>query len=589
MAPSNSDSERLEDGIRQLRELGYLQTPVERYVARRVPSQAPLWKVAPAVGLWVGIPGGVVFAWILTASAWLTRPGPEMQVTEVAWLALDMSLALGLLGFLSTTAAAALSLRWLRGPGHVHRKMMTRCAMYAPSLGAGLYLADRLGIHLLTGLPGRSWFGAAILVVLLTGTLASLMTWLQSAMFATARLQWRGVWDPPRVGWQERSIPFLVVALASATLIAFGPYRSGNHLPRLDQVEVEPHPFSQRIAILAVDGARPELLPASWGHPRPLLLDAQEKAASPVAFWNEIATGFPPSDHGLQEAAEVGARGVSAALSTENEDPLLRTVLQRILPGVGLARLRASDRRELQRPQLWEIVAHAGGVAASLNWWATYPAARHPGLAVLSDRAFLRAKEDSLDLYLAAPPGLLAELEVSCARLGLRPPTADPAAALPTVTTTGDARNWAFFLAACQDSTRDLVIALLGGGDVAARSAGPAATDYADSLRALLARDPSLVPQHLIVLVSTSLAEGPRRFWIVERGGQLLRGVHRPREVVPALLRGLGLPVAADMAGAPASGESTLATWGLRPDWSPPAGRPASDLEKLRSLGYIGD
>lgn len=600
------DNERLEEGLRMLRELGYLQTPVERYVARRVPEGAPVWRVAMLVGLFVGVGGGVVSALLLTVSAVLAEPTLLQRTRELTWLSVDMTLALSVVGFLLTMAAAALLLRWFRGSGRDHRPWMSRLAMLAPPLLAGLYLVDRLGTYVLAERTGRQWLGVAIVIVILTASLAALMTWLQSALFAAARLQWKGIWKPPRIGWQERALPFLMVVGAAGLLVVLGPYREPHQLPRLDEVpvaDVEPRPAP--LLVLALDGVDPTVLPPSRPPARALPLDELERRSHPVAFWNEVATGFHSQEHGLQGPTALQPRGVEAGLPEAAGDPLLATVLRGLLPGMGLGVTRALDQRELQRPQVWEIAAHAGVRSLAVNWWATYPAARHPRLEVLTDRLFLREPDADPDRHLMSPPQFLSFLQTEAARLpspgslggGL---PADLASAVEDtagwidawrLARSTDRLNLGLTGAACGDPQRRLVVAFLGGADVLARAVdGHPQADrilgsYRDELRAELDFFLAGVDREVWTVLSSSVVAAPRRVW-VDWGAAHEGGVESVRALAPALLERLDLPVARDMEGRGAG--SRLATWGRRPDWSPVAERRASDLERLRSLGYIG-
>ena len=89
-------------------------------------------------------------------------------------------------------------------------------------------------------------------------------------------------------------------------------------------------------------------------------------------------------------------------------------------------------------------------------------------------------------------------------------------------------------------------------------------------------------------LVSSELSEQSRSAAVFSSQKQ------KPRRALffaPVLLWHLGVPPAMDMA-AP-SPELRFKSpgpesWGRRPGWTPTAERSAADLERLRSLGYIG-
>jgi hypothetical protein len=92
------------------------------------------------------------------------------------------------------------------------------------------------------------------------------------------------------------------------------------------------------------------------------------------------------------------------------------------------------------------------------------------------------------------------------------------------------------------------------------------------------------------MLVVLGPADGDRPVWIA---GPLARNLSSARVLAGEWLFSVGIVPSEEMplseATARALGDRARPeTFGLRPDWSPPAARSGDDLDRLRSLGYIG-
>ena len=407
---SRHDPQRLEEGLQRLRELGYLQTPAESYVAARVGRAGSRRRSAAAAGVWIGGGGGLIVSFLLTLSAVVSEPILLERPRSLLWLWLDMTAVLVVLAGLGTGAVAwGLLASSERGRGPTVARV-ERLLLWLPGLVASLYLADRLGRVALVDLSGPSWLLGTSAVAVLVGLVGALVSWSLSGALALARLQGRGVFRPVRLRAWERPLPFLVFAAAAASILTAGPYRGLDPIPRLGELEVRVSGPPTRMLVVAVDGVTGPVVWPGDDRPRPGVPRAQDGRQHPAGYWNELATGFPPSEHGLGSASAAGPRGFDQGIGGLTRDPVLALLVRHLLPGVGLGRTVAADRRDLRRPPVWEILAAAGRSVRVVNWWATYPAMVVPGLEVVSDRHFLRLHDGRGDgPGLVSPPDLLVE------------------------------------------------------------------------------------------------------------------------------------------------------------------------------------
>jgi hypothetical protein len=144
-----------------------------------------------------------------------------------------------------------------------------------------------------------------------------------------------------------------------------------------------------RVRLIAIDGFDPVVFEelASGGRVPALAscfssararLQAEDQPRSnaggdPARAWTTIATGQPPSVHGvtgLETRRIAGVRGTVPTLEPSRLGAAIRTATAL----VRLSRpaiVSGVDRRE---KTLWEVAADAGLRTAVINWWATWPA-----------------------------------------------------------------------------------------------------------------------------------------------------------------------------------------------------------------------
>ena len=600
------DPQRLEDGLRQLRELGYLHTPASTYVARHVGQRRSIPRAVLASSLWIGVGTGLVFAFLMVASAVLADPGLLQWPRSVFILFVDLGLVLSLLFAALTGLFSGAVLLAHRGGNTIRGGLIERGLVLLPGLLATVYLVDRVGRTLLEGAPAEVWMPGAVLLVIFAILVAALLSGTMRGALAMVRLQLHGVWSPPRIGPRERMLPAAMGGLLALALLIGGPYRHDGRSPWFDEIEIQPDAEAAQLLILGIDGLTgPDSL-RKFGALRSGVASGSAELA-PTAYWNEIATGFSAREHGLASPSTPTPRGWTVGGERLREDPVLSTLVTRLMPGVGLAREHAADRRELRRPPIWEIAVRAGRRARVINWWGTYPAASAEGLEVISDRQWLRhiaaAQTDSL---LAFPEYLLlstgefdgrrAALVGDLGRLLSELDSLGAPAAVRRVfelASTADLYHLARAREAAVAAGPELVAVLLSGPDILARAAG----EDPDWPNEAAAHFRSSYENFLLARVAPILRDAGRETWLLGIGrhadgslsGSWGIGVwpDRADEVAALALARLGVPAAADMGGV--SAEDAPDTFGLLRPESVRQPRVAPDLEQLRSLGYIGD
>lgn len=637
------DDRRLEEGLTHLQRLGYLQSPAELYVARRMPERAGALRSSAVAAVWIGAGGGILVGLILWLTAVLADPTLLDRPGDLLWLFFDFVLVAANAGLVLVLLSLWPLLRWLRRTDEVWATRLQRAAVLIPGTLLTLYLADALGRHFLPYLSPQVWTAGLATSALVASSLGALVSLFLGALVAVARLRLRGVWNPVPVSRAERLRPWLLDLLLAALLLLAGPYRDFRQLPRLDQIqpvvtELDPEP----ILVVALDGLAREDLRLQGPRPHANLVPWSDPGAPqlrivgehPGAFWNTVATGFESEEHGYLSPESAAPRGVEGQLDAFADNPILSTLFRHLLPGMGMGSAHAADQRELARPPYWEVAARAGRNVGTVNWWATYPAARHPRLHVASDRWFLRLwgsrEEAAADSFLFSPrdlrsvvrrrPGFSEDLLQNAFAFRARHTAAQTGDSLLTRTVFPDVEGWnpvsdTWAYATTSDAfhvllavgllelgDRDAVTVHLNGLDILARRilAMPP-TDrllQRESLRLL-----EIYVDYLDQLVGDLVEAGPERVLLlgsVERAGAASRQVWggfrsgqgppepippRVEELVPQVLRSLGIAPARDMAGPAPDGPRT---YGRRPNWTPAAGRESVDLDRLRSLGYVG-
>ena len=516
----------------KLRELGYLQGRVERFVFRRALEGA----AGPFLPLVLAGALGAAFA--ETAAVCAT----QFRYAQSPWAATLLFGHLFLAGLLPCAAFTVLLFAVAgrsRRPGGAAAiaGLLAAVAVLALWLfGTWRLGPERAEAALLWGIPVAA---AAALLGAITRA-----TFLARAFASSGRLP-----ETPR----RAILIFAVAGALSAAVLLFAVRRQSTR-PEAPL----PSPRAAPVVVVGVDGmALDARRPDDAALARVLSEGATgvwpARRASPAEIWTDLATGVPASRHGVRALEWVRPLGL----------PPLRPPLAAswYLRGVGLATglvsrapVSAEERRSLA---FWEVAATAGLPALAVGWWASGP---WPGASVVENREVLAHAPGGLDVDAVA----IAEFErLSAGRTlsavylpGLDILRDEPrrrAAALVRVTVFLD--HWI-------ERARRGEAALV----VLAAESHPSAGNMGRMIVFDGAPAPCTVPIRTEDVAPSILARA---------GVPAARDL--PGRAVAALFR-------------PGSLETTtVATWGERvaPHASAPRGSDREYLEKLKSLGYL--
>lgn len=282
------------------------------------------------------------------------------------------------------------------------------------------------------------------------------------------------------------------------------------------------------------------------------------KAAAPPEIWTDLATGEPPSRHGVRALTRVRPRGSPAGLRPPLGTAWYLRRLGPVLRLVSSAPVSASDRRRLA---FWEVAASAGLPSAAVGWWASGP---WPGAEVVSNEEILSGAADGISADRRA---------IETLRLRRR-------------------------------GGQQILTVYLPGLDILRSdpASSPRRAEASSQVRRYLEDEISRAvagEQALVVLAADSHPAPFALGRMVVFDGRLPVKTLRIglEDAAPSVLARAGLPVAADLPGRPAAAlfrpgsleTSTVPTYGLRT--APIAARSTVTdreyLEKLKSLGYL--
>lgn len=517
----------------KLRELGYLQGRVERFVFRRALEGTARLLLPLTVG--GALAAAVAETAAVCASQFRYASSPGAAILLFAHLFVAAFIPSGILAALLSGLASR-----SRRPG--------AGAAVAGLTAAGIVLAlwvvgtwrlgaEQAGAALLWGIP-------VSLAALLLGAITR-ATFLARAFASSGRLP-----ETPR----RAILLFAVAGALSAAVLLF--------VSRREPVRAEaplPSPRAAPVVVVGVDGsALDERRPEDAALARLLsggtTGDWPARSASPAEIWTDLATGVSASRHGVRALEWVRPAGLPPLRPPPGASWYLR--------GAGLAAglvrrapVSAWERRSLA---FWEVAASAGLPALAVGWWASGP---WPGAAVVENREVLARSGDGADVDAVAIrefERLSAGRVVSAVYLPgadiLRDQPAPRAAALVRVTR--------FLEPWVERSGRGeaTLVVLAAQSHPSPGSAG-----------------------RMVVFDGTAAA-----------GGRILI---RVEDVAPSILARAGVPAARDLPGRPIPGlfrpgsleTATVPTWGDRVAPSTPAPRESDReyLEKLKSLGYL--
>jgi len=525
---------RLEDARARLKELGYLDGRVERFVFRRaLEGRGGLFLPAVLTG---------AFAAALAFAAVVETADPSLGGTPGSLVAVFLHF---FCASLPVAALGAVLLAFL-----ADRSRRPAGAGVAAGLATG-------GLVLALWIGGGYALGGGLLHALLWGVPVSVAA-LAAAENVRSGFLARAYAHAHRLPEGRRRRVFLAVAAAGLAVAALALA-----LRRVPVAARPPQPVGRATAmrVIAVDGLELDA-PAGQGTAEILrFLEGgatgwwQAQRGTPPEIWMNLATGVGPERHGVRALERVRPIGSSVALRPPPGMAWYLRGVGRTLRLVRSAPVSAADRRSLT---FWEVYAGAGPPALAVGWWSSGP---WPGAEVVGNEQVLAAASGGLDVDAEAWKALRE---------------AKGSATLSTV-----------YLPSCdilrvEPDARARAVSEIEGR--LKREASEAAAH--GSVLVILAAD-SHPPEG-----------GLGRMVVFDAGGAPGAKAHiRPEDVMPSILARAGIPVAADLPGHPVPSlfapgtleTATVPTYGPRIAL-PVFRRTVTDreyLEKLRSLGYL--
>jgi hypothetical protein len=616
------------DDLRQkLKDLGYLQTSVDRFVL--APARQERSAVRIAAGASVRI--GALAAALLGPAAAVGIAARLPQLVTGLRDAIVVALYLAILFGLGSTVAAFLTGLAARAAARASggTRLVPAVASTVVSAACLAYLA----LWWSAVSPGPAsraslWTAAALAVALaislILGHAVAVMTAALVALEASGAAPVRG---RRRLLW---GIARLAAFAGAAALLATTTRSrdTPSAAPAFAAV-----PTGQRVVVFGVDGFDPALFDAFptanlVGTPalRPPAVSriAAPPEGDPARVWTTIATGVPPKVHGISQLELRRVAGVEGALDGPGASRLGRM----IGGATDLFRLtRPAIATGVQRRQkaFWEVAAEKGFSTAVLNWWATWPAAG-PGM-VVTERAMLRFDLVGEQNGEVMPPELYDALRrdwltlsrearaVAASHLGVV--QAADVRAILTRSAELDASQIMIALHPALGKP-DLLAVYLPGLDIARHAL--AATETGLSPSALAARAGALFNYYIFLdWMMRRIIEPSRATWILVTHpgrvsssalGQLaVGGAAAARvtttasfvDVAPTVLYALGVPASRTISGRPQTAlfhsefvarypVRTVETYGSRAATpAPRSGQPLNQemIDRLRSLGYV--
>jgi hypothetical protein len=529
----------LEEARRRLRDLGYLNGSVERYVFRRAfAGRGGLFLPAILLGAFAAAVASV--AAVETAEA-----GCGDSLTAVAALFVHLFFADLLIAGILAILLAAIADRSRAPAGTATASGLAAAAAVFFLWIAGAYSLSR-------DLPARAllWGVPVALAALILAR--SVRSGFLGRAYAHSRI----------LPGRPRRRVFLAAAVAGV-LIALAIFSSSSWRKRPPAPPALPSPRVGAVAVIAVDGLALDA-PASDGLSglRELLATGvtgwwPARTAAPPEVWSDLATGEPPSRHGVRALARVRPRGSPAGLR-----PPLGTAwyLRRLGPALRLvvnSPVSASDRRRLA---FWEVAASAGLPAVAVGWWASGP---WPGADVVGNEEILAGATDGSSADRRA---------IDALKMRRRGGQQAVTVYLPGL-----------------DILRDK-----GGSEERLRAVEQLHRFLEDEVSRAVAGQQTLV----ILAVDSHASPSALGRMVVFDGRLPVKALRiRPEDVAPSILARAGVPAAADLPGRPVAAlfppgtleTATVPTYGPRsaPEGARSAATDREYLEKLKSLGYL--
>ncbi len=642
------EDRRVDDLRQQLRELGYLDAGVDRFVLGPATAARPPLTIALLASLRVGC----LAALLLGPAAAIGLIGRLPGLVTGARDAIVVAGYLGLLfgaGASAATLLASLLVATLAGERVARRAYpLSRAAGAAVTIACLAYLtlwwrSANAGF----GWAAPYWTGFALVVAVAISLLLGHVVTVAACAVIIARRKSRVAGDALAAGFRSSPSTWtitIVAALAAfagaaALLVVTAPNERSEAMP----VRLAVVPSGLRVRLVAIDGIDPGVLDdlaragrvpwlaaALTGTRARLEPEDTGPARDPARTWTTIATGRTPADHGVRGLETRRVAGLQGAVPA-GEPSALGHAIQAATDLLRLTRPGLASGNERRVKTMWDVASDAGLRTSVVNWWATWPAPGGSGI-VVSDRATLRLEHGGTLDAEVAPETLYEPLRARWP--AIRADASAHARAASASLAWGDENTRAALARSADLDALQLALArevsnpppdlsavylpgldiaqstLLGGGDavlapsvVAERL--QALRDYYVFLDRLLTHVLSAADDELVFVVTepgrvAAATEGllGATGRVVGSDGEVKGGA---TDVAPTVLHALGVPVGRDLAGRPLTAlftDSFMRRYPVREvaTYGPPSattsdrsGKPLDRemIDRLRSLGYV--
>ncbi len=539
----------LEEARERLRELGYLNGRVERYLFRRA--------FAGRGGLFLPAILAAAFSAALAALAAVasTEPGFGDSPAAVAALLAHLFFA-----YLFPAALLAWLLAAAADRSRAPAALAAACAVASAGVIFFLWIAGTLSLA--RRLPARTLVWAVPIAAAAVVLARSVRSGLLARAYAHSRVL---------PGRPRGRILFAAAAVCLVAAVAVVLFR---HEPEPATPVLHPSPRRERLVVVAVDGLSLDSEGAETSPIRRLLSHGatgwwpagSSQLTSPPEIWTDLSTGCPSSRHGVRALERVRPAGSPDALPSPFGTAWYLKRLGLDLSLVSRAPVSVENRRCLA---FWEVAASAGLPSLAVGWWASGP---WPGATVIDNREILARAAGGLEVDRLAIEQFAAAKGESVATVYLPGPD---------------------ILRGDTDKSAAALIRIDGLLGKEIERAG-----REGSALVVLAVDSHPKPGELTLgrmVVFDGIEHPASDFTRFARSGMSLR--IRPEDVAPSLLARAGVPVARDLPGHPVAAlfwegsleTETISTYG--PRVAPAPARSASSdreyLQRLKSLGYL--
>jgi len=380
----------------RLKALGYLESPVERFLSR--PAGGP-WSTGVLVTVKISLLAGILLAGLTTASALLADPAFIENSRDVFLYLLYLGTAYSLASFCLVLIPAMLWVHrgrksmGLRSGGTLRSALLsvaTSALICTYLLGWWHVTVTESQLILPLGIASLTVLAVIALVSLMAGRLIGFVYFLLAGVPESRRNRPRAV---SRLYLYSLTV---VLVIEGAWAIGIFRHHGADHslAATLKDYSVRPLPM----LLVGLDGLDSEsLFRLTENDSLPNLarlmengftaeLKTQKNYLAPQV-WTTIATGVKPEQHGINHFTLPVLRGMSRPIRTSTARPELEVVLDHLFPFFRLVRpvpLSASSR--LSRT-VWEIIGLFEVSTGVVNWWASWPALPWEGFTV-SERTF---------------------------------------------------------------------------------------------------------------------------------------------------------------------------------------------------------